>query len=264
MRSELVVVSWWANCLALRCLHCLVAATEKRQIHFVQVGKSSEQRERFRRLVPAETNELEYDEELAGEHSKVLAHLVNGALRDSLGVWFVDHDLFFTSGTEEWLSRLDARLGDSRVCLARKHPSGPAITSPLLWISPRRLPSSIPSFDPVPFRASRASRRPDLYLARASPRMPTQDTLVAVELHLRAQGLAQTFDEAELPEHQHLGGLYALALDRAQELPQEWLRASVVRHRDFLESCPSTWQRAEDPALVRRLRELAALTAARC
>jgi len=41
MKSDLVVISWWSNCLGLACLHNLATYTRNRNIYVVQVGKRS-------------------------------------------------------------------------------------------------------------------------------------------------------------------------------------------------------------------------------
>ncbi len=48
MRSDLVVISWWSNCLGVACLHNLVNYTRNQNIYFIAVDKPEEHMERFR------------------------------------------------------------------------------------------------------------------------------------------------------------------------------------------------------------------------
>ena len=105
-------------------------------------------------------------EDLPGEHCKVLETVAREQLRQHPGLWFLDHDTFLLEDIEAWLGEMDRELCSSQCCLAHlSSAASHAITSPLFWVSPARLPDDLPSFESVPFRAMPFSRRPDLHRA---------------------------------------------------------------------------------------------------
>lgn len=252
MRSDLVVVSWWSNCLGLTCLHHLIRQTEDRRLFVVQAGKSEAQRERFRRHLPPTVHELPYPPGRPGEHCHVIEYVVRDLLPQREGLWFVDHDVFFRAPLEPWLAAMDRFLDHpSGCCLVSLTAQGRrAITSPLVWLSPRRLPVDLPGFEPVPFEPLAASRRPDLYRFGAAERIPEKDTLVRVQEVLAERGLDHHQDLRSLPRHTHLGGLYLLAFEQVPESLHQWMARRVERFASFYATCPQEWLADEDPTLL--------------
>ena len=135
MRSDLVVVSWWSNCLGLACLSNLVEYTRNRNIYVVQVGKPEEQKERFRALLPSAVEELPYPPNRGAEDWRVRETVARELLGDREGLWFIDHDLFVQEDCEGWLEEMDRRLEGTKLCLCHPSPRrGPAITNPTFWL----------------------------------------------------------------------------------------------------------------------------------
>ena len=271
MKSRIVVISWWSNCLALACLSRIRKYAPERELYVLQVGKSPEQKQRFRAYLPAGIVEIFYPEEAPGEHCRVLKELVLHQLASLEGLWFFDHDFFLRASLEPWLHTADTLFEETQVCLGLPvlDPAGPAITGPAFWISPRRWPPHLDSFDPVPFQPRPEARRPDVFRGKGEMRMPVKDTLVQARDELALQGKVTYFplDEKSLhesgnafklpvmPAYTHLGGLY---LFNGPVLPPEWtgwMRSTVQRFGEFYASCPAEWKRGEDPVLLGRLAE---------
>lgn len=256
MRSELVVISWWSNCLALACLHNLATYSDRRPIYVVQVGKSAAQQKRFRRLLPMTVQELPYPAHLPAEHGPVIETVARQLLSDRPGLWFVDHDLLVREPLEEWLEEMDRSFARSSCCLCYPEPDGGlAITGPAFWLSPARLPPDLPSFAPIPYQPLPSSRRPDLFRAPADLRLPFKDTLVVAAEFLAERGQACTYSLSSLPRFDHLGGLYLFATELLPERFRDWVQQCVERLTAFYASCPPAWLEAEDPVLLKRLSE---------
>lgn len=280
LRSSLVVISWWSNCLALDCLDKLLAFTTHRPIYVVQVGKSPEQKARFRARLPERVVELDYPENLPGEHSRVIYTVAFSLLAAQAGIWLVDHDVFFQAGLEDWLDAADDHLaqGEACLCLPRREPGNPANTNPLFWLSPRRWPAEIDCIDPIPFQMRDESRRPDLFRSQLSLVMPQKDTLMQAKEMLEPRGMVSFYPlnagpgRAErvnsvtcplesLPVHRHLGGLSLFASQVPADLYQQldwfrcWVQETVSKFVQFYETCPSEWLDSEDPVLIQRLGE---------
>jgi hypothetical protein len=254
MKSELVVVSWWSNCLGLSCLRHLRQQAPGRTLHVVQVGKSEAQKARFRRHLPPAVHELAYPPARPAEHCRVMEAVVRDLLPGHEGLWFIDHDVFFSEPLEPWLAAMDGAFQRSPLCLGYLAAQGRrAITSPLVWLSPRRLPVDLPGFEPVPFEPLPASRRPDLYHFPAAEGIPEKDTLVRVLEFLAERGLAQSQPLGSLPPYRHVGGLYAFAFQQVPASLQAWLARCVERLSAFYATCPAEWLADEDPALLARL-----------
>ncbi len=254
MRSDLVVVSWWSNCLGLRCVRHLLSQTEGRVVYVLQVGKSEVQKERFRRHLPPGVQELAYPAERAAEHCRVVEAVVRELLPQHEGLWFVDHDVFFLAPLEPWLAAMDRHFRQSHCCLSYLTGQGRrAITSPLIWLSPHRLPADLPGFEPVPFAPLDASRRPDLYRFGAAEGIPEKDTLVRVQEALGESGLDHGQELEALPRHAHLGGLYLLAFEQVPTSLHQWLARRLEAFASFYASCPEAWLADEDPVLLDRL-----------
>ncbi len=266
-QSTIVVISWWSNCLGLRCLHRIMPVADGRPVYVVQVGKPAAQRRAFRDLMPRNVAEITYSDRAPAEHSRVIDHVARTVLTEAMGIWFVDHDTHLTGSAEAWWREADARLDRCAYCLVLVGADGGgAITAPAFWLSPARLPTATPSFDPIPFRTSPAALRPGRSYEPRSLRMPDVDTLVRARDWLAARGLvgrvAMDRDTARdrrpgcFPRHEHLGGLSLLAAPEPPLEAHPWMRQTVDGLNRFLASCPADWIAAEDPALLRRLARL--------
>ena len=270
--SPLVVLSWWANCLALDCLERLRAQPRERSIYVLQAGKSAEQKARFRACLPPGIIELDHPAHLPGEHSRVVQYVAFEQLAEQHGLWLVDHDVFFQADLEGWLQEMDTFLQNEGACLClpRRQPGTPANTSPLFWLSPQRWPKGTPGIDPVPFQERDESRRPDLYRGRLALSMPQKDTLMLAKEALQERGMVRYYPlwaepgEAALPllpEHAHLGGLSLFASQLPVELYQTldwfrgWMQQTVEGFSRYYAACPPAWLAVEDPILLQRLEE---------
>lgn len=271
IRSRMIVISWWSNCLGLACLYRLVEFAPQREIDYVQVGKTQASRDRFRSLAPAQARELFYPEQAPAEHSRVLQAVALGQMHDECGVWFFDHDLLMQAEMGGWLDVADDLLSQTRTCLCFPARAGSqAITQPLFWLSPARWPDGIAGFDPVPYHAHPVSLRPDLVRHSGVMHMPVKDTLVKACEELAEKGLVEYFPLRSgadaggkpfplrlpsLPAHMHLGGLSLLAGPLLPASFTDWMHNTVARFRAFFDACPPAWIRSEDPELLARLRQ---------
>jgi hypothetical protein len=266
MRSDLVVISWWSNCLGLACLHNLVAYARNRNIYVVQVGKPEEQKERFRAYLPPGVKELPYPPDRGAEDWRVREAVARELLGDHAGLWFIDHDLFIQEDCEGWLDDMDHRFHQSDFCLC--HPSplrGPSITNPAFWLSPVRFPPGMPSFASVPYRENVVASQPYALRQSADLIMPEKDTLVAAMEFLQDRGIVYGFPLADgdrvaggpapFPSHEHLGGLYTFASEVLPKQFHDWMAHCVVRFTAFYAVCPRAWVDIEDPVLMQRLEE---------
>jgi len=257
MKSALVVISWWSNCLGLQCLHDLARRAKDRQIYVLQVGKSAAQKARFRRHLPAGVRELDYPAGRPAEHGKVVEAVVRQYLPAQAGLWFFDHDLFFREPLAPWLAALDRRFEASNCCLGHMATGNNlSITCPAFWFSPARLPVEAPGLAATPYEPMAASRRPDLHRFGADLRLPEKDTLVLAREFLAARGMSYQLPPESLPRHEHLGGLYLLAIESLPAALDDWVVACVTRFAAFYAACPPAWLEIEDPALLQRLAEL--------
>ncbi len=265
IHSALVVISWWSNCLGLDCLHRLAQSAQDRELVVVQVGKSPEQKQRFRAFMPASVTELFYPDDAPGEHSRVIQNIALQQMRAASGLWFIDHDVFVHEACTPWLAQADAIFSQRDLCLAlhAAPANSPAITQPAFWLSPLRWPASLSSFDAIPFQPQASARRPDLFRHNGAMQMPLQDTLVEARDILDRAGRVARFaltagDKAELPafpKHTHLGGLFLFA---GPLLPPEfdgWMKTTVAHFTQFFAACPPHWLEIEEPELLRRLAE---------
>jgi len=270
IQSVVVVVSWWSNCLGLACLANLVEKTDGRAIYVVQVGKSAQQRERFRAYMPVGIGELDYSETEPAEHSRVLQEVVVRHLPNKEGIWFIDHDTLFRVEVEPWLRLCDSWFSRSGTCLCLPRCKyNHSITQPAFWISPGRWPKPIPSFDPVPFQARESSRRPDLFRYQGEMIMPVKDTLTQARDEILGTGHVITYSLQAtsgnysplppLPAYYHLGGLFLFAGPPLPAKYDSWMRETTRRFADFYSNCPTEWKNIEDPELLRRLEEFQGL-----
>ena len=266
MRSDLVVISWWSNCLGLTCLHNLATHTRDRRIYVVQVGKPEEQKDRFRALVPPAVEELSYPPDRPAEDWRVREAVARELLGDREGVWFIDHDLFVQEDCDGWLDDMDRRFEQSDVCLCHPWPMrGPAITNPAFWLSPVRFPPGMPSFARLPYQEEPVASRPYALRQSAALIMPEKDTLVAAMEFLQERGLVSRFPIGEggrvtggpapFPRYEHIGGLYTFTGEVPPEALHEWVARCVGRFTAFYAACPPAWVSVEDPVLMERLEE---------
>jgi hypothetical protein len=264
MRSDLVVVSWWSNCLGLASLHSLARHTRDRTIYVVQAGKPEMQKARFRAHLPPGVQELPYPPDRGAEDWRVRETVARELLGDHEGLWFIDHDLFVQEDCEPWLEDMDRRLGGASACLCYPAPRrGPTITNPAFWLSPVRFPPGMPSFARLPYQEEPAASHPYALHQSAALIMPEKDTLVAALEFLRERGLACGFPLTEgervsggpapFPRYEHIGGLYTFTSDTPPASLDDWTARCVERFSAFYTACPPAWVRIEDPVLMERL-----------
>jgi hypothetical protein len=266
MKSDIVVISWWSNCLGLACLHNPVEHTSGRNIYVVQVGKPEMQKERFRDYLPPTVEELPYPPDRRAEDWRVLETIARELLGDRQGLWFVDHDLFVQEDCEDWLAGMDRRFERSAVCLCH-HSSvrGPSITIPAFWLSPVRFPPGMPSFARLPYREEPVASRPYALRQSGALMMPEKDTLVAAMEFLQEQGMVCGFPLTEgdrvldgpapFPRYRHIGGLYTFTGEVPPASLHDWIAHCVERFIAFYEAGPPEWASVEDPVLMQRLEE---------
>jgi hypothetical protein len=266
MKSDLVVISWWSNCLALTCLQHLIKHTRNRHIYVIQVGKPEAQKERFRTYLAPQIKELPYPPDRGAEDWRVRETVARELLGDHAGLWFIDHDLFIQEDCEGWLEDMDRRFRRSNVCLCHPSPRrGPAITNPAFWLSPVRFPRGMPSFARLPYREEPVVSRPYALRQSAAAIMPEKDTLVAAMEFLQERGLVCGFPLSEgdqvpdgpppFPRFDHIGGLYTFTGEVPPESQHDWVVRCVERFTAFYDVCPPEWVSVEDPVLLQRLEE---------
>jgi hypothetical protein len=264
--DPIVVISWWSNCLGLACVQSLAEQAAGRQVIVTQVGKSEEQKARFRRYLPPGIMELPYPETAPGEHARVLAHLVFEQLHAQPGLWFLDHDTLFHEPIDGWLRAAERRLREDGSCLClRASPQGSSITGPIFWISPERWPPGLRSFDPVPFRVSESARRPDVFRSDGDMAIPVADTLVQQRDALAARSIVGEVSACSpgpaasvlppLPAHTHLGGLWLFSGPVLPAPYVRWMESTASRFAEFFAACPPEWRAIEDATLLRRCEE---------
>jgi hypothetical protein len=266
MRSDVVVISWWSNCLGLACLERLSRYTQGRTIYLVQVGKSQTQKALFRMHMPRAVVELTYPEDAPADDSQVREAIARTLLPDHAGLWYVDHDVFLQEDWEPWLRFMDEELSHSGLCLCYPRcDSGGAITSPAFWLSPKRCPPEMPDFKPVPFTASPVAKQPYLFRHNFELQMPQKDTLVLAQEFLSERGMARPFAvtraavtdtrQPPFPRCQHLNGLYLLSGTMPPPFLLDWARDCIGKFSTFFAQCPREWVNIEDTVLLERLRE---------
>lgn len=270
IKSDLVVISWWSNCLGLACLHALVKQAPGRTIYVIQVGKPEDSKARFRAHLPPAVHELPYPSDGSGEDWRVRQTVACNILADRKGLWFIDHDLIIQEDCTAWLDDMDRRLSQSNACLCHPIPvRGPSITNPAFWLSPARFPPDLPSFARVPYREDPVATRP--YALRHSSTaliMPGKDTLVVAMEFLRERGMTAGFPLTEqdqtpdgpppFPRFEHLGGLYTFTGGVYAGQPpslREWMARCVDQFSTFYNTCPQAWIDDEDPVLLQRIEE---------
>ena len=273
LNSQIVVISWWSNCLGLASLRRLSQLTHNRKVNVVQVGKSAAQRQLFREHLPAGVSELTYPEDAPAEHSRVIREVCLRLLASVEGVWLIDHDVFMKTDCEAWFRAADDWLSSMDACLCLPlRPPTPAITQPAFWLSPRRWPASMTFLRPHPVPGARCF---------APTRTCTATTATcACRLRIRwwrratsskRTGKVAFFpfnpqDAADsplpaFPSHSHLGGLFLLAgpvhppAFESWPPAREWTIKTVNGLAQFFETCPAEWLAIEEPVLLQRLEE---------
>lgn len=264
MKSELVVISWWSNCLGLACLHNLVRYTGNRTIYVIQTGKPEEQKERFRVYLPSAVKELPYLTDQPADDWRVRETVARDLLGTSDGLWFIDHDLFVREDCQGWLDDMDQRFDRSNVCLCHPLPvRGPSITAPAFWLSPKRFPPGMPGFTRLPYYEDPVASKPYAPHQTAPLMMPEKDTLVVAKEFLHECGMVDGFPLTDqdritsgplpFPRHEHIGGLYTFTGEVPSELHHDWVVGCVDRFTEFYSACPPAWISIEDLVLLQRL-----------
>ena len=133
MKSIIVVISWWSNCMGLKCLDSLKKHVHDYKIIIVQNGKSEKQKDLFRSHMNSGIEEVIYPENEPAEHFCVLEKLINDHFPEEDGIWFVDHDAFLEEPSTEYFKRMDDTLDKNRICLLT--PNQTTLTNPAFWIT---------------------------------------------------------------------------------------------------------------------------------
>lgn len=265
MRSAIVIISWWANCLALRCLQHLTPRPAAADLFVLHVGKPAHQRDAFRRLAP-DVTELPYPPDAPADHCRVIAFVARRALRNYDSVLFLDHDVFLDGDLGEWLTAAEHRLRARGCLLAVPDGRRASLTSPAFWLAPAHWPDDL-SFDPQPFTPCPEARHPGRVVSAAPLRLPGQDTLFVARDALGPLGRVAVYPTAPpagelppFPAHEHLGGLYLFSLGCVPPGALAWARDVTGRFVRFFDDCPPAWLDAEDPVLPARLAHFAQVT----
>ncbi len=262
LKSKIVVISWWSNCLVLQSMKTVLRHSGKEDVLLVQCGKSKASRERLRRFLDERVREIHYPDDRPAEHFQVLEYLVRGPLKGEEGIWFLDHDVFLLGDARLFFQELDRKFQKNKIALFV--PEGRTMTNPAFWLSPARLPENCPSFSPVPAKTSRVSRRPDVYSRQNTPQSPEYDTLVKAYEAMEKEGKASLFPLLFFPEHEHIGGLHLLTWDPralkrliAKDIGlKNYFQNTFSRFLAFYESCPQEWLALEDESLLKRIAQL--------
>lgn len=283
MRSRLVVISWWSNCLGLACLHQLAGMAGGREVYVVQVGKGEAQKALFRQHLPPGVIDLPYPEDAPAEHCRVLQFVMQQVFPFADGLWLIDHDFLLHADWQPWFQAADEQFAQTDYCLClpcSEHPNQ-GITSPAFWLSPSRWPPETSPLDPIPYQPRPEARRPDLFRSALELHLPVKDTLLQARDELLGQGKVgyYWFGDGQgqplspgpplltlppTPASIHLGGLYLFSgeipVSLFQEVPsfRTWAENTVQRFTGFFEQrCPAEWLAIEDPELLRRVKEFA-------
>ena len=247
--------------MGLSCIGSIQKYAPKAPLAVVQVGKSREQKDKFRGLLPGGIREITFPHDMPCQHHQVLEHLIKGELATLPGVWFFDHDAFLGEEADDFFKRTDIALANSKICLLTPN-SGGSLTQPAFWISPARLAHDLPSLAPQPERNLQSSQTPCLLNSSVTPKVPTHDTLELAWQELAPLGRASSYPLEFFPKHVHLGGLHALTwADRLYDAGfnepltefQSFLKKTVIQLANFFDHCPDEWVRIEEPNLMKRL-----------
>ena len=261
-KSDIIVISWWSNCLGLACLHGLIRYVKNRRIFVIQTGKKRKQRKSFTNALPTGVIELSYPPFQFHQHWRVCEIVVNRLCSNYAGLWFFDHDLFFNQDVDPWLDWMDERFDRSSACLSYPGDveSG-SITTPAFWISPQRMPDDAPGFSPKPPMKKFNARRP---YAKQRNRLklvkPAKDTLVVLMESLAKRGMVLPYmlhpggEAPHFPDHAHIGGLHLFMNASIPGHLVDVIRSRVGAFKAFLSNCPEEWIQIEDPALLEKVR----------
>ena len=268
MKSDIVVISWWSNCVGLLCLHRLVRFVRDRPIYVLQVGKTARQRQKFRRYIPQGVREIVPEGHISAEHGKVCAFVARHVLNGSPGIWFWDHDLFLLEDGTPWLQEMDRRLleGNLALCYPFKI-QGEPITNPAFWIAPGMLKSDAPKLSQVPQANSKFVDYPYRNFQKIPDlKLPEKDTLVAYKEYWekREAAFAYALNEIDtqitggsaFPLNEHMGGLYLLAFPVFPGILKDRVKQLLQDLQLLFQVCPASWIQDEDPMLKQRINSL--------
>jgi len=265
MKSKIVVISWWSNCLGLECLNRLCQYASERDIFVIQVGKQEHVKRSFRNYIPDKVMEIVLPENQNEEHWAVCEWIVRHELTHEKGLWFFDHDLFLLESYNKWLKEMDFYLFSNRLVLAHTTENEKlSITNPLFWISPSRLPKLAPGFSPIPSPENKTIAKTPYEVEDTVPilQRPEKDTLVACSEFLKNIGLATHLNirksKKELPQlpfFHHMGGLYLLALNKFPKFLEKDVQQLKNELNKILNACPAEWLKSEDNVLINKLNE---------
>jgi hypothetical protein len=263
MKSKIVVISWWSNCLGLECLHRLCQYASNRDILVIQVGKQEHVKRSFRNYMPDKVTELILPDNQNEEHWAVCEWIVRHELAHEKGLWFFDHDSFLLESYNEWLNDMDFYLLSNRFVLAHLSENGKlSITNPLFWISPSRLPKLAPGFSPIPPPENKAIANTPFDRAETVFKLksPEKDTMVACAEFLNNLGLVAHLSSRNretgiplIPSFQHLGGLHLLTINKTPKFLENKVQQVKKRLTAILSTCPAEWLKSEDNVLINRL-----------
>jgi len=267
MQSDIVVISWWSNCLGLKCLNKLCDFTESMNIYVVQVGKTEEQKELFRYYMPNRIKEIIYPSDKSAEHWCICEYLIYQTFKTNDGLWFVDHDLFILEPFEKWLQNMDRHFEDSKICFCYPlEENSSSITNPAFWISPSRLPKGISSLAPIPAPKYSIANTPYKDKSSCGVVKPQKDTFILVKEELERLSLAGNYplrtispestNDLQFPRYSHLGHLSIFTWENIPKHLTKMCKNIVSQYNAFLKECPPEWRSIEDTQLKMRLNEL--------
>lgn len=267
MHSDLIIISWWSNCLGLACLSKVCEFAPTRSVFVIQVGKSETQKELFRHYMPKQVKEIVYPPDSPADHWCVCEFIIRQEFKEHEALWLVDHDLFVLEPFEHWLHTMDNRFQQRGAVLSYPFMENKSsITNPLFWISPKNLPGNLPPFAPMPLPLQSLAHAPSTQTVDCTPVRPVKDTMVLVQEELERMNLTSVFsletsesrdlEALFFPRHEHLGHLSLFTWTTIPEHLTSWARDMIDRYAHFYDHCLPEWKSIEDPVLLRRLKEL--------
>lgn len=261
MKSDIVVISWWSNCLGLKCIHNLCQNSSDRKVFVVQTGKQEHLKDAFRKFLPQTVTELFLPPGYSNEHWSVCEWLVKSELSDKEGVWFIDHDLIIYESMNDWLNTMEYVFKEDRILFAHNvnNPAG-SVTSPLFWISPKLIPKGAPDFAPVPQSTDKeVFLKPfKLFDPLTGLKIPVKDTMVIFADFLRQTNSVKAYDiygcsPATFPKFEHPGGLPILVYSNLPDFLLKYAKSLVRNLSGIFNTCPEEWLDIEDPVLLRQI-----------
>ena len=254
MISTLIVISWWSNCLGLKCIEKLKMFLPGRKIIVLQVGKQHAIKEKFSKSLPPDVEEIIYPKNEICSHWRVIEVVVKTILKESEGLWFFDHDVFLMQNATSWLNKMDDILGNSNVsmCLPSYNETHRSGTSPAFWISPVRLPQDTPCFSPLPLKEDQIAKKPfDRYPLHIKLNVPQYDTLMKAAEYLERSNLVSYFDpNSQDLAFNHLGNLNLFAFKNLPDNLKEFFHELNQKYRKFYSDLPPELLNSEDRILL--------------